>query len=134
MRSPELREAGSGAFAALPGEAAVLAAAPGGGVYVGLRGSRDIILVRDLDGGGRARGSLEQQRLVKVPEAPVALAVTTDGALWAATEANRIYRIDGNTASLVAHGFAPLLLDLAPTADGVLLVLEGDARGGRLLD
>jgi sugar lactone lactonase YvrE len=126
-------EAGIEAFAALPAEAAVLAAAPGGGVYVGLRGSRDIILVRDLDGDGRARGSLEQQRLVKVPEAPVALAVTTDGALWAATEANRIYRIDGNTASLVAHGFAPLLLDLAPTADGVLLVLEGDARGGRLL-
>jgi hypothetical protein len=112
---------------------AVLPAAPAGGVYVALRGSRDIILLRDSDGDGMARGALEQRRLAKTPEAPIALAATADGVLYAATEANRIYRIDGNSATLVAKGFGPMLLDLAPAADSGLLVLEGDAQGGRLL-
>lgn len=120
-------------FADLPAEAAVLAAAPGGGVYVVLHRSRDVILVSDLNGDGRASGPQEQRRLSKTPETPVALAVTTDGTLYAATVANRVYRIHGNSAELVARGFAPLLIDLASSADGGLLVLEGDAQSGRLL-
>jgi hypothetical protein len=127
-------EAGSiDLFAALPAENAVLTAAPDGGIYVALRGSRDIILVRNFNGDGIARGSLEQRRLAQVPEAPVALAATSDGTLYAATAANRAYQINGSRTTLVAQGFAPLLIDMSATADGGLLVLEGDQLGGRLL-
>ena len=120
-------------FAELPAESAVLVAAAEGGVYLALQGSRDILLLRDLDGNGSARGPLEQRHIGTVPETPVALAVTGDGALYAATAANRIYHIDGSVVTLVAEGFAPSLIDLKASADGGLLVLEGDRRGGRLL-
>lgn len=120
-------------FAALPAEAAVLAAAPSGGTYVALRGSRSILWVRDLDGDGRARGPLEQRYLTTVPEAPIAMAVTSAGELFVGSEANRLYRVDGGSATLVAHGFGPVLLDLTASADGGLLLLEGDDRSGRLL-
>ena len=128
-----IEDRGIDLFAKLPADNAVLAAAPDGGVYVALRGSRDIILVRDLNGDGVARGALEQRRIANVPEAPVAVTATSDGTLYAATAANRVYQIDGNSPTLVASGFAPLLIDLIATKDGGLLVLEGDRLGGRLL-
>ncbi|MDA0338196.1 MAG: hypothetical protein O2782_23750, partial [bacterium] len=120
-------------FAELPAESAVLAAASEGGVYLALQGSRDILLLRDLDGNGVARGPLEQRHIGRAPETPVALAVTGDGALYVATAANRIYHIDGSVVTLVAEGFAPGLIDLQAPNGGGLLVLEGDRLGGRLL-
>jgi sugar lactone lactonase YvrE len=119
-------------FAALPAGAAALAAAPDGGVYVAQHGTQEIKLVRDLDGDGKARGPIEQHYVGRAPESPVALAVSAHGALFVATVANRVYQLEGGKITLVARGFAPRLIDLEATADG-LLVLEGDRSGGRLL-
>jgi DNA-binding beta-propeller fold protein YncE len=119
-------------FADLPAESAVLTPAPQGGVYVALQGSREILLVRDLDGDGRARGPLEQRRLGRLEATPVALAAS--GAdLFAGTDDNRVVRLDAGRFVPIASGFAPLLLDLAVDPTGGLLLLEGDAAGGRLL-
>lgn len=119
-------------YADLPQEQAALTAVPDGTIYLALKGSRDVIRIRDLNGDGRARGALEQERFARLPEPPVALAVSA-GALYAATEANRVLRVTDDGVDEIARGFAPLLLDMMGTDAGQLLILEGDHSTGRLV-
>ncbi len=118
-------------FARIEPGTAKIQATPGGSLYAVLSRSRSLWRLTDEDGDGEILG-LEARAVARFESEPMALAY--ENGLFAATANGRIYQIaESGEMSLFAAGFAENVLDISPAPNGGLLVLEGNARGGRLL-
>ncbi|MCC7261379.1 MAG: choice-of-anchor D domain-containing protein [Candidatus Latescibacteria bacterium] len=103
-----------------------------GALYLAQVQSRELWRAEDLDQDGSFTSPGELRRVAQLPERPVALSYGTE--LFIGVAGGRLYRLgEEDRLEELASGFAPALLDLAATPDGVIHVLEGDAYGGRLL-
>ncbi|MFH1570409.1 MAG: choice-of-anchor D domain-containing protein, partial [Gemmatimonadota bacterium] len=119
-------------YVSLPSGPARIAAAESG-LYIALVSSRTLLRARDLDGNGAIAGPAELERLADLPAVPRAVAALGDQ-VFAATDDGRVYRVSGSgQVALVAAGFAPQILSLSAGPAGSLVVLEGDAAGGRVV-
>lgn len=123
---------GLGDYAKLAAGTLLLAAGEGDVLYALHREGRALWVLRDLDGDGEASGPLEVVHLAFVDGDAVALSWVA-GMLYVGVEDGRVWQVQGRELQLFAEGFAPSLLDLSAGPEEGLYVLEGDARGGRLV-
>jgi sugar lactone lactonase YvrE len=112
----------------LPAGQALLAGAPGGNLFIAMPQSRELLAAEDPD----QDGLFTLRRVALLPERPVALSFGDQ--LYLALEGGRLYRLgSGEALEELASGFAPGLLSLAATPEGIIYALEGDQYSGRLL-
>lgn len=135
LRSGEIVSVGANgldAYAKLAAGTLFLAAGNEGVLYALHREARALWSLRDLDGDGEASGSLEVVHLNFIDGEAAALS-WVDGTLYVGAVDGRVWRVRGRELELFAEGFAPTLLGLSAGPAGGVYVLEGDARGGRLV-